>query len=37
MRLDKVLLKNADPKQALTEAQAIVQKGFDDYWSQVKK
>lgn len=35
--LDKVLLKNADPKQALTEAQAIVQKQFDDYWSQIKK
>lgn len=33
---DKVILKNEDPKKALDEAVAQVQKLFDDYWAQKK-
>lgn len=33
--IDKVLLKNVDAKQALTEAQDAIQKEFNDYWAKV--
>ena len=32
--IDKVLLNNVDPKQALDEATAQVQKLLDEYWGK---
>ncbi len=33
---DRVILQNQDPKQSLDQAQAQVQKLFDDYWASKK-